>query len=298
VLLGFSSTYELSGIYALINWLAAASLIGGLGLGLGFANGLLSAFLTKRFFSSPHSSSLYRLTLGFAATVFSAALIVPILNLFSSTWVLVPGLLLAVLVLDVAMGAASQAIASWYLRERQRSLALAMPQSSLATIQAGSPIDDLAPLSGGQLAPMTTERIFWNAIWRFSTVGASVGAVLFSTYAKFSLSYATDVRSLVLTMAVAAIMGGSLGLGLGFFNGILSGLLTKRAALNHSRLHRLKLGMLCVLSSASLVGGVSLLLSASWIPVPLFMVILSLSMGATSQRFIRWYLREMRKSKQ
>ncbi|MBW4421026.1 MAG: serine/threonine protein kinase [Myxacorys californica WJT36-NPBG1] len=313
-LLSFSTTYELSGgIYTLINWLAAASLIGGLGLGLGFANGLLIAFLTKRFFSSPHSSNLYRLTLGFAVTVFSAALIVLILNLFSSSWVLVPGLLPAVLVLDVAMSAASQAIATWYLRESRRIASkndLKIPQQSLKQslekIQEGNSAEPVPPLAltnrrsaklqriDRKPAPaLTKERVLWNAIWRFSTVGASVSAVLFSTYAKFSSSYSSDLRVVALNMVLAAIMGGSLGLGLGFLNGLLSGLLTLRSTRKDNRL-RWGVGILVSLFSAGLVYSVLLLSSTSWIPLPLFILVLSLSMGLTSQSFIRWYLRETR----
>jgi serine/threonine protein kinase len=146
-----------------------------------------------------------------------------------------------------------------------------------------------------KLAPaLTKERVLWNAIWRFSTVGASVSAVLFATYAKFSSSYSSDWRIVALSMVLAAITGGSLGLGLGFLNGLLSGLLTLRSMLQNSRLHRWRVGLLVSLFSAGLVYGFLLLSSINWIPFPLFVVILAGSMGLTTQSFMRWYLQETR----
>ncbi|MBW4542263.1 MAG: hypothetical protein KME43_24470, partial [Myxacorys chilensis ATA2-1-KO14] len=291
-----------------IGWIAAStSLFGGLSLGLGFFNGLLIAYLTKRFFSSARQPRLYRLTVGFAATVFSAAVMVTILSLFFSSWFRIPGVLLTTLTLDAAMGMASQAIATWYLRESRKIASkndLKIPQQSLEKIQEENSVEPvpLAPTnrsaklqrSDRKPAPaLTKERVLWNAIWRFSTVGASVSAVLFSTYAKFSSSYSSDLRIVALNMVLAAIMGGSLGLGLGFLNGLLSGLLTLRSTLKDSRL-RWGVGIVVSLFSAGLVYSVLLLSSTTWIPLPLFILVLSVSMGVTSQSFIRWYLRETR----
>ncbi|NDJ15980.1 serine/threonine protein kinase [Myxacorys almedinensis] len=285
--------------YALLEALSFWGVVcGGLGLGLGFLNGLLVAFLTHYFDTPEKTPLLYRLIVGIAAMIFSGAVVLTFgISILSMTGEV--NALKTFAILALPMVVASQAIATWYLRERRRTTqAFDVPQKPRNKIQAETLDQSLVPKNEGKLAPpMTTDRILWNAIWRFGTVGASVSTVLFAVYAKFSMSYSGDLRMIVLNMIVAAVLGGSLGLGLGFFNGIVSGLLTRRSKLKNVRLYRLKLGMLSTLCSAGIVAGFFLLLSASWIPVPLFVVMLSLSMGATSQSFIRWYLREIRKLK-
>ncbi|NJK53036.1 MAG: hypothetical protein HC936_09855 [Leptolyngbyaceae cyanobacterium SU_3_3] len=147
---------------------------------------------------------------------------------------------------------------------------------------------------------MTRERVLWNAIWRSAALGAIVGAgsvggsVLFNSMA---YSVYSSKLALLVNILLYSIFGGAMGLGLGFFNGLVAGALTNafRKLSKRGLLYRITIAIATTVFTLVLTLAVVRMISPSWKEVSVVILALDIAMGLAGQLFAHWYLRESRK---
>ena len=188
-----------------------------------------------------------------------------------------------------------ESVADWleWLTEPALDRRLQSAQKALQVLQEGR-ARSLSTTEESRITPqIIKDQIFWNAVWRIGSLGAIVGATL-STVASLSTSvkYYTSYFSLLLNVAASAIFGGSVGLGVGFLNGLLVAFLTIHFSLplKNARLYRWSVGIFTSGLSLAVALALFKIFSPRWIdPSSIF---LSLSMGIASQFFAHWYVKE------
>jgi len=107
---------------------------GAMGLALGFANGLLVAALTNRFFLPLKNARRYRWSVGILTTGFSLIVTAAVLVLFAPQWAISP----VVIISALSMAIASQVVAHWYIKESRKVRRLELDSMPLQAIVTNS----------------------------------------------------------------------------------------------------------------------------------------------------------------
>jgi eukaryotic-like serine/threonine-protein kinase len=197
----------------------------------------------------------------------------------------------------------NEAFSDWleWLTEPALDQRLASAQAAIQALEEGKSRSAIVPLSSQAIvSPMTRERVLWNAIWRSAALGAIVGAgsvggsVLFHSMA---YSVYSSKLALLVNILLYSILGGAMGLGLGFFHGLVVGALTNafRKLSKRGLLYRMTIAIAPTAFTLVLMLAVVRMISPSWGEVSFVIVALELAMGLAGQLFAHWYLRESRK---
>lgn len=198
----------------------------------------------------------------------------------------------------------SEAFADWleWMTKPALDQRLTSTQQAIQALEeARSPLA-IAAQSQHKIVPhVNRERVLWNAIWRSSSIDAVFGvssftAMMLMDVLRHRFFMYGSYQAFLISLLSLGILGGSLGLGLGFFNGLLAGALTNRffSPLKNVQLYRWTIGIATTVFSLAIMLVVMKLLSPVWGFGPL-VLIGELSAGVASQLFVRWYIRESRK---
>lgn len=170
----------------------------------------------------------------------------------------------------------SEGFADWltWLTEPAIDQRLGSTEAALNTLQHGylKQSDDLVAVGKGAIEPtMTSDRIFWNATWRTTSIG----------------------------FATIPFVGSAAGLLIGFLNGLLVGWLTYQfyhpLTRQRDRRYRVNMGLAVFICTSLL-----LLTVNGWSPYLLLSANLfwfNLTMVFASQLFARWYIWQSRGQK-
>ena len=198
--------------------------------------------------------------------------------------------------------ALNESVADWleWLTEPALDRRLQSAQEALQVLQEGRSRSLSTTEEKPRIVPQVTkDQIFWNAVWRTSSVGAIAGASSYTVSTLIaSAKYYTSYSPLLINLVLTAVFGGAMGLGLGFLNGLLMAALTNRffLPLKKAWLYRWSVGIFTTGFSLAIISPVLMMLSPNW-QADLIPIVLALSMGSASQFFAQWYVKENRREK-
>lgn len=185
----------------------------------------------------------------------------------------------------------SEPLLIWLERLIEPSLDNRLPTASeaLKELREGQR-PNLLPFERSQLSlPLTSDRLFWNAVWRMSSVGATISILMALILP--STGYGLAIQGFVLVGSL--VVGVTLGLGLA--NGLLLAWLTKQffSRIKSARRYRLVMTGTATVFSACLMA--TLLGSIALTPDALILVgVIALTMGVAGHWFADWYVRASR----
>ena len=191
-----------------------------------------------------------------------------------------------------------ESVADWleWLTEPALDRRLTSAQEALQVLQEGR-VRSLSPKEKDSIVPqITKDQIFWNAVWRSSCAGAIAGASSYAVLALLtSARYYGHYSPLLSSVVYTAILGGAIGLGVGFLNGLLMAFLTNRffLPLKNAWLYRSSVGILTTGFSLAVMSAILTLISPNW-QSELILISLALSTAIASQFFAQWYIKASR----